>query len=200
MKRCQYNNDLQGKRYRAICDNSRGISIAGKVLARVTLCRLRTFVVDTVVPKCQCGFRRARSAADMIFVFRLLQEKCRENIVTFLLPSSKSWYAVASFGHVLMHSHLFSILWECHAGMSAGIVQGGEMSKSFGVNSRVKHGCALAPAIFNLFLVVMTLVFRYGIFSADGILIKYKIDGSLFNIHRFQVATKVTNGKIFDLH
>ena len=30
------------------------------------------------VPESQCGFRRARSTTDMIFVARLLQEKCRE--------------------------------------------------------------------------------------------------------------------------
>ena len=42
------------------------------------LIRLLTYVVDTVVPESQCGFHRARSATDMIFVARLLQEKCRE--------------------------------------------------------------------------------------------------------------------------
>jgi len=66
---------------RAICGNSRGISllsVAGKLLARVMLIRLVTYVIDTVVPEYQCGFRRARSTTDMIFVARLLQKKCRE--------------------------------------------------------------------------------------------------------------------------
>ena len=66
---------------RQICGNSRGISllsVAGKILARVMLRRLLTQVVDIVMPESQCGFRRGRSTADMIFVARLLQEKCRE--------------------------------------------------------------------------------------------------------------------------
>jgi len=42
------------------------------------LIRLLTYAVDTVVPESQCGFRRALSTTDMIFVARLLQEKCRE--------------------------------------------------------------------------------------------------------------------------
>jgi len=66
---------------RAICGISRGIyllSVAGKLLARVMLIRLLTYVVDTVVSESQCGFRRARSTTDMIFVPRLVQEKCRE--------------------------------------------------------------------------------------------------------------------------
>jgi len=53
--------------------------------------------------------------------------------------------------------------------MSARVVQGGEMSKSFGVNAGVKQGCVLAPVIFNLYLVAVTLVFRHNISAADGV-------------------------------
>ena len=66
---------------KALCGNSRGISllsVAGKVLARVMLRRLLTHVVDIVMPESQSGFRRGRGTTDMIFVARLLQEKCRE--------------------------------------------------------------------------------------------------------------------------
>ena len=40
--------------------------------------RLLGKVVDIVLPESQCGFRRGRSTIDMIFVARLLQEKCCE--------------------------------------------------------------------------------------------------------------------------
>jgi len=40
--------------------------------------RLLTHVVNIVMPEPQCGYRRGRSTIDMIFVARLLQEKCRE--------------------------------------------------------------------------------------------------------------------------
>ena len=83
--------------------------------------------------------------------------------------------------------------------MSARVVQGGEMSKSFGVYTRVKQGCVLAPVIFNLILVAVTLVFRNNISAADGVRIKYRLDSSLFNICRLQAVTKVTNDTIFDL-
>jgi len=62
------------------CGNSRGtslLSVAGKVLARVMLQRLLTQVAETVLSESQCGFRRDRSTIDMIFVARMLQEKCR---------------------------------------------------------------------------------------------------------------------------
>ena len=45
--------------------------------------------------------------------------------------------------------------------MSARVVQVGELSKSFGVNTGVKQGCVLAPVIFNLFLVAVAFVFRH---------------------------------------
>jgi len=76
---------------KATCGNSCDISllsVAGKLLARVMLIRLLTYVVHTVVQESQCGFRRARCNTDMIFVARLLQENVGNNIVTFLLPSS----------------------------------------------------------------------------------------------------------------
>ena len=66
---------------RAVCGNSRGISLlstAGKVLARVMLVRLLQCVADDVLPESQCGFRRERSTVNMVFVARQLQEKCRE--------------------------------------------------------------------------------------------------------------------------
>ena len=78
--------------------------------------------------------------------------------------------------------------------MSARVVQEGEMSKSFSVNTGVQ-----ATVIFNLFLVAVTLVFRHSISAADGVRIKNRLRGSLFNIRRLQAVTKVTNDTIFDL-
>ena len=66
---------------RAICGNSRGISllsVAGKVFTKILLCRLNKFIVDSVCPETQCGFRKGRSTVDMIFTARQLQELCRE--------------------------------------------------------------------------------------------------------------------------
>ena len=40
---------------------------------------------------------------------------------------------------------------------------------------------------------------RHNISAADGVRIKYRLVGSLFNIRRLQAVTKVTNGTIFNL-
>ena len=65
---------------RSDCNNHRGISlmsIVGKCFARVVLTRLQK-IAERVYPESQCGFRAKRSTTDMIFSFRQLQEKCRE--------------------------------------------------------------------------------------------------------------------------
>ena len=169
---------------------------------------LLTYVVDTVVPESQCGFRRARRTTDMIFVARLIQEKCREQhrdlFIAFIhltkafdtVNRDLLWRVLRKFG---CPPHFFSILREFHAGTSARVVQGREMSKNFAVNTGVKQGCVLVPVIFNLFLVAVTFVFRHNISAADGVRIKYRLDGSLFSIRRLQAVTKVTNDTIFDL-
>jgi len=62
-----------------ICGNSHGISllsVAGKLVAGVMLRRLLTHVVGIVMMESQCGFRHGHSTIDMMFVTRLLQEKC----------------------------------------------------------------------------------------------------------------------------
>ena len=65
--------------------------------------------------------------------------------------------------------------------------------------SQLKQGCVLAPAIFNLFLVAMALIFPHNISAADDICTKCKLDGSLFNVRRLQAVTKVTNDIVFNL-
>ena len=82
----------------------------------------------------------------MIFVARLLQEKCREqhrDLFIAFIDLTKAfdtvnrdllWQVLAKFG---CHPHFLSILREFHTDMSAHVVQGGELSKSFSVNTGV---------------------------------------------------------------
>ena len=65
---------------RSDCNNHRGmslLSIVGKAFPRVVLNRLQ-LLADRVYSESQCGFRVKRSTIEMVFSFRELQEKCRE--------------------------------------------------------------------------------------------------------------------------
>ena len=196
---------------RSECGNSRGISllsVAGKVLARIMLDRLLSHVVDTLLPESQCGFRRNRSTHDMIFVTRLLQEKCREqsqNLFVAFIDLTKAfdtvnrqllWGILSKFG---CPPQFLTVLRAFHDGMTASVLVDGQLSEPFEVLVGVKQGCVLAPVIFNLFLVAVTLIFRSKISEADGIPINYRLDGSLFNLRRLQAKTKSSHDIVFEL-
>jgi len=141
-----------------------------------------------------------------IFVARLLQEKCREqhrNLYLAFIDLTKAfvnrdllWTVLSKFGCPL---HFLTILREFHDGMKARVIIGGQESDPFEVLAGVKQGCVLAPAIFNLFLVAVTLVFRNGLSPGGGIPFKYRLDGGIFNLRRLQAQTKDSTDTVYEL-
>jgi len=53
--------------------------------------------------------------------------------------------------------------------MTAKVVMNGLESDPFMVNTGIKQDCVLAPVIFNLFLVAITLAFRHGVTMEDAV-------------------------------
>jgi len=114
----------------------------------------------------------------MIFVARLLQEKCREQnrdlYLAFidLTPTFDTvnrdllWQILRKFG---CPPAFLTILQEFHNGMYAKVVIGGQESDPFDVLVGVKQECVMAPVIFNLFLVAVTLACRNDLPSDAGI-------------------------------
>ena len=157
------------KNDRAKCGNSRGISlisVAGKVLAKIMLIHLLEQVVDLVLPESQCGFRHGRSTIDMIFVARQLQEKCCEQHQDLYMAFVDLTKAFHTVNRDLLWNILrkldcpptfIAILQQFHTGMCAQVVMAGSQSSSFPVEVGVKQDCVLAPIIFNLLLVAITL-------------------------------------------
>ena len=69
------------KEEKSDCSNYRGItlfSIAGRILALVSLNRLIPTIAQENTPESQCFFRSNRGTVDMILMPRQIQEKCRE--------------------------------------------------------------------------------------------------------------------------
>ena len=167
------------------------LSVAGKVLAKVILSRLLEHVVDLVLPESQCGFRRGRSTIDMIFVTRQLQEKCCEQHQDLYLAFVNLTKAFDTVNRELLWNFLrkfgcpptfIAILQQFHTGMCAQVVMAGSQSSSFPVEVGMKQGCVLAPIIFNLLLVAITLVSHRDLQSSDFVGIEYRLDGGLFNL------------------
>ena len=196
---------------RAVCGNSRGLSlldIAGKILSKVLLSRLLTHITNRVLPESQCGFRADRSTLDMIFVCRQLIEKCREQRQPFSAAFVDLTKAFDTVNRDLLYQilnrfgcppTLVDIIRQLHDGTQARVMDGGEFSDYFPVQVGVKQGCVLAPVLFILFLVAVTHTYANNRRPEDGISIKYRTDGGLFNISRFSARTKTTLATIHEL-
>ena len=182
------------------CGNYRGISllsIAGKILARIILNRLITSVSEANLPEAQCGFRPNRSTSDMIFAVRQVQEKCREqnkDLYAVFIDLTKAfdtvnrealWVILQRLGCPRKFVHLIR---QFHDNMTGAVLSGGEASDSFNICNGVKQGCVLAPVLFNLFF---TCVLNHAVRDIeDGVFIKYRLDGSLFDLRRLNAKTK----------
>lgn len=193
---------------RQACDNHRGISllsIAGKILARVLLNRLIKHLENGLLPESQCGFRKNRGTIDMVFAARQLQEKCQEqnsDLYSTYVDLTKAfdtvsreglWRIMAKYG---CPTKFITIVRQLHNGMQARVQDGGESSEPFSVSNGVKQGCVLAPTLFSLmFSAMLTDAFA----GTDiGIGIRWRFDGSVFNLRRLQAKTKVQSDTIND--
>lgn len=181
---------------RAICSNSRGISLlscAGKILTKIMLLRLINAVSEHVLPESQCGFRKNRSTTDMVFVLRQLQEKCIEQhraLYVVFVDLTKAfdtvnrplmWEILRRFG---CPPRFLNILRALHEDAAVRVVDNGDKSDPFPVGTGVRQGCVIAPVIFNLFLAAVMAVAKEGIDPEDGVPLTYRLDGGLFNLRR----------------
>ena len=65
----------------------------------------------------------------------------------------------------------------------------GSTSDAFNIRSGVKQGCVLAPTLFGIFFVVM-LKHAFGS-ATEGIYLRTRWDGKLFNLSRLRAKSKV---------
>ena len=96
-------------------------------------------------------------------------------------------YSVGTFFHYFHPYLLWNILrkfgcpptfiaiLQFHTGMCAQVVMAGYQSSNFPVEVGVKQACVLAPIIFNLLLVAMTLVSHHDLQSSDCVGIEYRL-------------------------
>ena len=199
----------KSKGNRNICDNHRGISllsIAGKILARLILNRIMKHLVDDIYPESQCGFRAGRGTVDMIFSLRQVAEKVREKneeLYMVFIDLTKAfdtvnrdalWKVLKKLG---IPDNMLNVIISFHDGMRASVVSNGESSDPFNVTNGTKQGCVMAPVFFALFFSVML---KYAFADVDnGVELKFRTSGGLFNQQRFKAKTLLRQAIIRDL-
>ncbi|KAK2573141.1 RNA-directed DNA polymerase from mobile element jockey [Acropora cervicornis] len=191
------------------CSNYRGVTLlstAGKILARVLLDRLIPAIVEEVLPESQCGFRANRGTTVMIFVLRQIQEKCREQnmaLYAAFMDLTKAFDTVSReglwriLGKLGCPPRFLSILQQLHIGQKGQVKHNGEFSDSFPIENGVKQGCVLAPTLFAVFFSMMLREAKEDLY--EGVYIRFRTDGSVFNLRRLLSRTKTLEQLILDL-
>uniref|UniRef100_A0A5F8G352 Reverse transcriptase domain-containing protein n=1 Tax=Monodelphis domestica TaxID=13616 RepID=A0A5F8G352_MONDO len=193
---------------RAACDNYRGISLlstAGKILARVILNRLLSSVSEQNLPESQCGFRPDCSTINMVFTVRQMQEKCLEqnpSLYIIFIDLTTAFNTVNRDALWVILSKLccpakfIKLIQLFHVDMTGEVLSGGKTSNRFNISNDVKQGCILAPILFNL---SFTQVLQHAVMDLDlGVYIKYRLDGSPFDLRHLTAKTKTTERLILE--
>ena len=84
-----------------------------------------------------------------------------------------------------------------HDGMQARVPNDGEYSEPFPVTNGVKQGSFMAPTLFSMmFSAMLTDAFKD---SDAGFHIRYRFDGTLFNLRRLTAKIKVQTDMLDEL-
>ena len=92
---------------------------------------------------------------------------------------------------------LVKIVREFHDGTKGRVSVGNDESEEIRVSHGTKQGCVLAPALFSIFLSVVLLVLH--IETSEGIYIRHRTSGGLFNLSRLKAVTKTNTELIREL-
>ena len=74
-----------------------------------------------------------------------------------------------------------------------------DLSEPFPVTNGVKQGCVLAPTLFSIFFSMMLKQATDDLEDEDFVYIRYRLNGSLFNLRWLQAHTKTYERLIRDL-
>ena len=197
------------------CSNYRGLSlldVAGKIFAKVLNSRFNAYIAEKILPESQSGFRAGRSTSDMIFVCRQILEKGREQ----QQPISIGFVDLKKAFDTVNRNMLFAVLerFGCppnflalikalHSNNTATVRVGGELSDAFEITMGVKQGCVLAPLLFNVFLLAVTLLTTNApsvqAHHGSGVNLRYRMDGGAFRLQRLKARGKVHYLSVRDL-
>ena len=74
-----------------------------------------------------------------------------------------------------------------------------DLSEPLPISNGVKQGCVLAPTLFSIFVSMMLKQATEDLDDDEGVYVRYRLDGSLFNLRRLQAHTKTQERLIQDL-
>ena len=92
---------------------------------------------------------------------------------------------------------LLTILKQLHEGQMGQVKYSGDLSDQFSISNGVKQGCVLAPTLFAIFFSMMLKEAKGDL--TEGIYIRFRTDGNVFNLRRLLAHTKTQEVLIQEL-
>ena len=141
----------------------------------------------------------------MVFVLRQLQEKSREQhqaLYATFVDLTKAFDTVKHTGlWTLLEwlgcpSKFLHMIMQLHEDKVGQIRQNGNLSNPFPILNGIKQSCSLAPTLFFLFFSAMLKQATIDLGPDEGVLLRYRTDGSLFNLRQLQAAQKQNNREL----
>ena len=136
----------------------------------------------------------------MVSVLRQLQEKCREQskglYITFVdlmkafntVNQKELWQILKCLG---CPPKFLNMVLQLHENQMRQIQLHQDLSEPFPIKNGLKQGCIFAPTLFSIFFSMMLKQASEGLDEDDLVYIRYRLDGSLFNLRRLQAHTKM---------
>ena len=144
----------------------------------------------------------------MVFALRQLQEKCRDQnrslYISFVdltkafdtVNRDALWKILKRLG---CPPKFLAITMQLHEDQMGKVRLGNDLSQPFEIRNGVKQGCVLAPTLFSLFFSMMLSHAFSDVVDEDAIYIRYRLDGSLFNLRRLKSLTKTSQMLVREL-
>ena len=135
----------------------------------------------------------------MVFVLTQLQEKCQEQnralYVTFFdFTKAFNFMSRKGLSQILERlrcaPEFLTMVIQLHEDQQAEVRHGNDLLESFPIVSGVKQECFLAPILFSIFFSMVLQQAMEDLDEEDGVYIRYRTDGSLFNLRHLQAHTK----------
>ena len=142
----------------------------------------------------------------MIFVLRQTQKKCREQnigLYAAFVDLTKVFDTVSrdALRKILVRlgypPKFLTNLRQLHEGQQGQVKHNGSLLCSFPVSNGVKQECVIAPTLFSIFFSILLREANEDL--PDGIYIRFRTDGSLFNLRRLLARTKAIEELITEL-
>ena len=142
----------------------------------------------------------------MIFSARQLLEKCKEQnlpLYQCFIDLSKAFDTVkrSTLWKILLKlgcpERFVGLIRSLHNGMKARVTFNSTLSEEISINNGVKHGDISAPMLFNIYFAIVFLVAFHE--NSDGIYIRYRTSGSVFNVRRLLSQRKVSSSLVREL-